>query len=58
MSISVDGNEVSTNAAGLLENFEDWSEKVAQEIAADEQVELSGRHWHLISFLRDHPAPW
>ncbi len=30
MSISVAGNEVSTNAAGLLENFEDWSEKVAQ----------------------------
>ena len=38
---------------GFLVNQEDWNEDVAKEIAADEQVELTDKHWDLINFLRD-----
>ena len=53
MSISVNGAEIATTDSGFLENIEDWSEDVARVIAADEQLELSQRHWDLINFLRE-----
>ncbi len=53
MSISVNGAEIATTDSGFLENLEDWSEDVARVIAADEQLELSERHWDLINFLRE-----
>lgn len=53
MSIQADGREVPTTETGFLENIEDWSEAVAEVIAAEEQVELSQRHWDLIHLLRD-----
>ena len=53
MSIEVGGVTVASTATGFLENVEDWSEEVAKVIAADEQIELSDRHWDLINFLRD-----
>ena len=53
MSISVNGTEIATTETGFLENIEDWSEDVALAIAAEEQLELSPRHWDLINHLRD-----
>ncbi len=53
MSMNVDGREIQTNENGYLENHEDWSEAVAEAIAASESLELSERHWDLIRFLRD-----
>lgn len=53
MSISVDGAEIPTTATGFLENIEDWSEAVAEVIAAEDKLELSARHWDLINHLRD-----
>lgn len=53
MSISVNGTEIATTETGFLENVEDWSEDAARAIAADEQLELSQRHWDLIKYLRD-----
>lgn len=38
---------------GFLVNIEDWNEDVAKEIAAEEQVELTDKHWDLMNFLRD-----
>ena len=53
MSISVLGTEIATTDSGFLENVEDWSEEVARVLAAQEQLELSERHWDLVRFLRD-----
>ena len=53
MSINVNGSEIATTESGFLENIEDWSKAVAEVIAAEEQVELTERHWDLINFLRD-----
>jgi TusE/DsrC/DsvC family sulfur relay protein len=38
---------------GLL-GLEDWSEQIAQELAAEEGITLSKEHWIVIHFLRDH----
>ena len=53
MSITVDGKTIETSASGFLENLEDWSESVAEVIAADEGLSLGPRHWDVIRHLRD-----
>lgn len=53
MSLTVQGREIPTTESGFLENIEDWSEEVAREIAVEEKLELSERHWDLINHLRD-----
>ncbi|AGA32555.1 tRNA 2-thiouridine synthesizing protein E; Dissimilatory sulfite reductase, gamma subunit [Thioalkalivibrio nitratireducens DSM 14787] len=53
MSLEVDGNTIATNANGYLEELSDWSEKVAEAIAAKEGITLTQRHWDLIRYLRD-----
>jgi len=53
MSLEVDGVTIETNANGYLVNLSDWSEKVAETIAAKEGITLTQRHWDLIHYLRD-----
>ena len=53
MSMNVDGREIPTTDSGFLESVEDWSRPVAEAITAEEQLELTERHWDLINHLRD-----
>jgi len=53
MSLEVDGVTIETNANGYLMELSDWSEKVAEAIAAKEGISLTQRHWDLIKYLRD-----
>ncbi len=46
--------DVETTATGYLANVEDWTEDIAKEIAAAEEIpELTDKHWDLIKYLRD-----
>ncbi len=53
MSITIDGREIETTDSGFLVNVEDWSEAVAENIAEQEKLELTERHWDVINYLRD-----
>ena len=53
MSMTINGQEIETTDSGFLVNVEDWNEAIAEEIASQEKVELTDRHWDLINFLRD-----
>jgi tRNA 2-thiouridine synthesizing protein E len=53
MAIEIDGKIIPTTASGFLENIEDWSEAIANQIAEQEGVNMSDRHWDLINYLRD-----
>jgi tRNA 2-thiouridine synthesizing protein E len=53
MSLEYQGKTIETTATGYLVNLEDWDEGLAKQIAEDEGVELTDRHWDLINFLRD-----
>ena len=53
MKVEVNGNEVSTTETRFLVNIEDWTEDVAQVIAAQEGIVLEQRHWDVINYLRD-----
>ena len=53
MAFEYEGNTIETNPNGYLENQEDWNEGVATVIAAQENIELTDKHWNLINFLRE-----
>ena len=53
MSIEYEGNTIEVNANGYLENVEDWSEGLAEILAAQEGIELTDKHWDLMNFLRE-----
>jgi len=52
MALELDGTTLETNANGYLENLDDWTEAVATAIAAADGVELTDKHWDIITFLR------
>jgi len=54
MAYEIDGKTIETTATGFLVNIENWDEKVAAAIAAQEGIdELTQRHWDVINYLRD-----
>ncbi len=53
MSYEVDGKVIETNEKGYLLEPTDWNEKVAEIIAAEEEVTLSDKHWDILKYLRD-----
>ena len=53
MAMNVNGKEIETTDSGFLVNLEDWNKEVAEEIAKDEGVELTDKHWDVINYLRD-----
>jgi tRNA 2-thiouridine synthesizing protein E len=53
MSLNVDGKDIDVTATGFLVNIEDWDERIAQTIAAEEGIELTKRHWDVVNYLRD-----
>ena len=53
MGFTIDGREIATTATGFLENLEDWSSELASQMAAEDGLELTERHWDVIHYLRD-----
>lgn len=37
---------------GYLQNLDDWSESVAEYLAAREGIQLTGEHWEIIHLIR------
>jgi len=53
MAIEVNGKSIETTASGYLENLADWDEDVARKLAEIEGIELTDKHWDVVSYLRD-----
>ncbi|RME90266.1 MAG: TusE/DsrC/DsvC family sulfur relay protein [Candidatus Hydrogenedentota bacterium] len=45
--------EVEVTEEGFLVNPDDWTEDIAKEIAKQEGIELTDRHWDVIRFMRE-----
>ena len=46
------GKQIETDAQGYLLHLEDWSEALAEQIAAAEGIALSEAHWEVVLFVR------
>lgn len=53
MAISFEGREIETTASGYLVDQEDWSEALAQHMAAADGITLGPDHMDLIAYLRE-----
>jgi tRNA 2-thiouridine synthesizing protein E len=52
-SITVEGREISLDKEGFLRNLDDWSPAAAKQLAAAENIRLTGEHWEILMLLRD-----
>ena len=55
MEAVVDGNTIQLSEAGWLENLDEWSEGLAEQVARNEQIpELTEEHWVIINMAREY----
>lgn len=55
MEATVNGKTIQLSEAGWLENLEEWSEELAEQIAKNEQIpELTQEHWDIINMAREY----
>lgn len=47
------GVTVTVNEEGYLENPEQWTKEVAAEIAKEEGIELTDKHFEVLNYLRE-----
>ena len=47
-------NQVSRDSEGYLINPEDWDEEIAQQLAGEEDIELSEEYWPVLNFIRSY----
>lgn len=52
--IEVNGRMIETDAEGYLANLSDWSEEVAEFLAAQDALKLSEKHWQVIHWIREY----
>ncbi len=52
MPLIIDGKEIETDKEGYLNDMSQWSERVAEYIAQQEDITLSDAHWEIIHLLR------
>ena len=50
----IGGRTIRRDEAGFLTDSDDWSNEVAQFIAAEENVELTAEHMAIIAFMRGY----
>ncbi len=53
MPIVINNVNIDTDKEGYLKNLDDWNEGVAMEIARQEGIELSDKHWEMVNLIRE-----
>ena len=46
-------DNIDVNEEGYLTDFSQWSKEVGSEIAANNGISMSDRHWEVIDYLQD-----
>ncbi|HFC00676.1 MAG TPA: TusE/DsrC/DsvC family sulfur relay protein [Phaeodactylibacter sp.] len=47
------GIQVSCNDQGYMTDFTQWTKDVAIDIAKEEDIELTDRHWEVLEYIQD-----
>jgi dissimilatory sulfite reductase related protein len=53
MQKSINGYTIDVNEEGFMTNFAQWNKDIAQELARENSIELSPRHWQIIDYIQD-----
>ncbi len=52
--LKANGQAVSVNEEGFLEDLRDWDEGVAEALAESNEISLTEAHWEVIYFMRNY----
>ena len=58
MALQINGKMYETDEEGYLANLSDWSVEAAEQMAKDDDCDLSDAHWEVINFLRQYYAAY
>jgi len=50
---TIDGHDIHVNAEGFMTDPSEWSEPLAESLAAQIGIQLTDDHWKAIHFVRD-----
>jgi tRNA 2-thiouridine synthesizing protein E len=50
---TVAGKTIQVNEEGYLTDFSQWTKEVGEAIAKEDGVEMTARHWEVISYLQE-----
>jgi tRNA 2-thiouridine synthesizing protein E len=50
---NISGTQPTVNEEGYLTDFSQWTKEIAEDIAKEEHIELSERHWEVIAYLQE-----
>ena len=50
---TIAGKTIQVSDEGYLENPADWTKEIALELAKEEDIELSDKHFEVLEFLRE-----
>ncbi len=53
MTATMIDRDIERDAEGFLQNPEQWTEELGDEIAADLGITLTEKHWQVIRFMRE-----
>jgi TusE/DsrC/DsvC family sulfur relay protein len=53
LMLKVDDREIPRDEAGFLFEPADWDKRVAETIAAEENISLNDEHWAILQFVRE-----
>ena len=45
--------EIDVNEEGYLTDFSQWSKEIGTELAKEQGIEMTDKHWDVIDFLQD-----
>jgi len=54
MTIEMDGKSYETDEEGYLVNLSEWSKSLAEQMAAEDGIELAPNHWEVINILQQY----
>ena len=50
---TIAGYCIKCNEQGYLTDHKDWNKEIATELAKEEEIELTDKHWEVIDYLRE-----
>ncbi|NNL15732.1 MAG: TusE/DsrC/DsvC family sulfur relay protein [Flavobacteriaceae bacterium] len=53
MDLNIAGYKLDVTEDGYLTDHSQWNKEIAQEIAKQEDIELTDKHWEVISWLQE-----
>ena len=53
MERTIAGKTITLNEEGFLTNFAQWDKSVGEELAKENSINLTPRHWEIINYIQD-----